>query len=84
MGIVVLDEGEFPRLPGVIEMYRAALALVGGDASGQGTSGPVQDGVPEHPADAHQEHLRQAGRQQPAAALRQAAQLNLLSRTRDR
>jgi ATP/maltotriose-dependent transcriptional regulator MalT len=31
-GMVVVDEGELPRLPGAIEMYRAALALVGGDA----------------------------------------------------
>jgi LuxR family maltose regulon positive regulatory protein len=31
-GMVVLDEKELARLPGVIEMYRAALALVGGDA----------------------------------------------------
>ena len=31
-GMVVVDEKEFSRLPGVIEMYWAALALVGGDA----------------------------------------------------
>jgi LuxR family maltose regulon positive regulatory protein len=31
-GTVVLDQDEFQRLPGVIEMYRAALALVRGDA----------------------------------------------------
>jgi LuxR family maltose regulon positive regulatory protein len=31
-GMVVVDEQELTRLPGVIEMYRAALALVGGDA----------------------------------------------------
>ena len=30
-GMVVVDERELSRLPGVIEMYRAALALVGGD-----------------------------------------------------
>jgi LuxR family maltose regulon positive regulatory protein len=30
--MVVLDMEEFPRLPGVIQMYRAALALVRGDA----------------------------------------------------
>ena len=30
-GTVVLDEAELARLPGLIEMYRAALALVGGD-----------------------------------------------------
>ena len=27
-GMVVVDEEEFARLPGAIEMYRAALALV--------------------------------------------------------
>jgi LuxR family maltose regulon positive regulatory protein len=31
-GMVVVDEGEFQRLPAVVEMYRAALALVRGDA----------------------------------------------------
>jgi LuxR family transcriptional regulator, maltose regulon positive regulatory protein len=31
-GMVVVDEGEFQRLPVVVEMYRAALALVRGDA----------------------------------------------------
>ena len=31
-GTVVVDEGELARLPGAIEMYRAALALVRGDA----------------------------------------------------
>ena len=31
-GMVVLDEGELWRLPGAIEMYRAGLALVRGDA----------------------------------------------------
>jgi LuxR family maltose regulon positive regulatory protein len=30
-GMVVVDEGELPRLPGAIEMYRAALALAQGD-----------------------------------------------------
>jgi LuxR family maltose regulon positive regulatory protein len=30
-GMVVLDEGELARLPGAIEMYRAGLALIGGD-----------------------------------------------------
>jgi LuxR family transcriptional regulator, maltose regulon positive regulatory protein len=30
-GTVVVDEGEFQRLPAVVEMYRAALALVRGD-----------------------------------------------------
>ena len=33
VGTVVADEGEFRRLPGVVKMYRAALALVRGDAS---------------------------------------------------
>ncbi|HEU4899412.1 MAG TPA: tetratricopeptide repeat protein [Actinomycetota bacterium] len=33
VGTVVVDEGEFRRLPGVVKMYRAALALVRGDAS---------------------------------------------------
>jgi LuxR family maltose regulon positive regulatory protein len=32
-GMVVVDKAELARLPGAIEMYRAALALVGGDAS---------------------------------------------------
>ncbi len=32
--MVVLDVEELPRLPGTIEMYRAALALVGGDGPG--------------------------------------------------
>jgi LuxR family maltose regulon positive regulatory protein len=32
-GTVVVDEGELARLPGVMEMYRAALALVRGDTS---------------------------------------------------
>ena len=31
-GMVVVDKAELSRLPGTIEMYRAALALVGGDA----------------------------------------------------
>jgi LuxR family maltose regulon positive regulatory protein len=31
-GMVVVDEGELARLPGAIEMYHAALALVRGDA----------------------------------------------------
>jgi len=31
-GMVVVDMGELARLPGTIQMYRAALALVGGDA----------------------------------------------------
>jgi LuxR family maltose regulon positive regulatory protein len=31
-GMVVVDQGELARLPGAIQMYRAALALVRGDA----------------------------------------------------
>lgn len=31
--VVVVDQETFPRLPGAIEMYRAALALVRGDAA---------------------------------------------------
>jgi tetratricopeptide (TPR) repeat protein len=45
---------------------------------------PRAHGLPEHPADPHQEHLRQAGRQSRRAAVRQAAELNLLSRARGR
>ncbi len=33
-GLVVLEEAELARLPGAIEMYRAALALVAGDPGG--------------------------------------------------
>jgi LuxR family maltose regulon positive regulatory protein len=32
-GVVVVDTGELARLPGAIQMYRAALALVRGDAT---------------------------------------------------
>ena len=32
--MVVVDEEEFPRLPGAIELYRAGLALAQGDAAG--------------------------------------------------
>ena len=32
--MVVVDDGEFRRLPGMIEVYRAALALAGGDVPG--------------------------------------------------
>ena len=32
--IVVVDEAELPRLPGCVELYRAGLALVGGDPAG--------------------------------------------------
>ena len=32
--IVVVDEAELARLPGAIELYRAGLALIGGDPSG--------------------------------------------------
>ena len=34
VGMVVVDQGELPRLPGAIQMYRAALALVRGDVPG--------------------------------------------------
>jgi LuxR family maltose regulon positive regulatory protein len=37
-GMVVVDQAEFARLPGVIEMYRAALALVRGDGPAVGRS----------------------------------------------
>jgi LuxR family maltose regulon positive regulatory protein len=33
-GMVVVDEPEFLRLPAAVELYRAALALIRGDASG--------------------------------------------------
>ncbi len=33
-GLVVVDRAELARLPGAIEMYRAALALIGGDPAG--------------------------------------------------
>ena len=33
-GTVVVDRAQLPRLPGAIEMYRAALALMGGDIAG--------------------------------------------------
>ncbi|MDQ1642869.1 MAG: hypothetical protein QOJ90_2220, partial [Actinomycetota bacterium] len=32
-GMVVIDEKEFARLPGAVELYRAGLALLGGDAA---------------------------------------------------
>jgi LuxR family maltose regulon positive regulatory protein len=34
--LVAVDEAELARLPGVLEMYRAGLALVGGDLTGVG------------------------------------------------
>jgi LuxR family transcriptional regulator, maltose regulon positive regulatory protein len=55
-GTVVVDHGEFQRLPGVIEMYRAALALVGGDASA--TIDHAQRAI--HRA-AAEDHLTRAG-----------------------
>ncbi|MGZ4129001.1 MAG: helix-turn-helix transcriptional regulator, partial [Actinomycetota bacterium] len=33
-GMIVVDEAQVPTLPGAIEMYRAALALMGGDIVG--------------------------------------------------
>jgi LuxR family transcriptional regulator, maltose regulon positive regulatory protein len=59
-GMVVVDRAELARLPGVIEMYRAALALVRGD--GPATIGHAQRAV--HRA-AEEDHLTRAG----AAAL---------------
>jgi LuxR family maltose regulon positive regulatory protein len=40
-GMVVVDEDELARLPGAIEMYRAALALAGGDLPGTVTRAQV-------------------------------------------
>ena len=55
-GMVVVDQAEFARLPGVIEMYRAALALVRGD--GPATIGHAQRAI--HRA-AENDHLTRAG-----------------------
>ena len=33
-GMIVVDDAQLPTLPGAIEMYRAALALTGGDIAG--------------------------------------------------
>jgi LuxR family maltose regulon positive regulatory protein len=54
-GAVVVDQGEFQRLPGVIEMYRAALALVRGDAPA--TIGHAQRAIDR----ADDDHLTRAG-----------------------
>jgi LuxR family maltose regulon positive regulatory protein len=55
-GAVVIDQDEFQRLPGVIEMYRAALALVGGDAPA--TIGHAQRAIDRAADD---DHLTRAG-----------------------
>jgi LuxR family transcriptional regulator, maltose regulon positive regulatory protein len=55
-GTVVVDEGEFQRLPGVIQMYRAALALVQGDAPA--TIGHAQQAIDRA---AEEDHLTRAG-----------------------
>jgi LuxR family maltose regulon positive regulatory protein len=55
-GAVVVDQGEFQRLPGVIEMYRAALALVRGDAPA--TIGHAQRAIDRAADD---DHLTRAG-----------------------
>ena len=55
-GMVVVDEGEFQRLPGVVEQYRAALALVGGDAPA--TIGHAQRAIQLAP---EADHLTRAG-----------------------
>jgi LuxR family maltose regulon positive regulatory protein len=54
--MMVVDEGEFQRLPAVVEMYRAALALVGGDAPA--TIGHAQRAM-DRAAEA--DHLTRAG-----------------------
>jgi ATP/maltotriose-dependent transcriptional regulator MalT len=56
VGMVVVDEGELPRLPGAIQMYRAALALVRGDAPA--TIGHAQQAI--HRA-AEDDHLTRGG-----------------------
>ena len=55
-GAVVVDQGEFQRLPGVIEMYRAALSLVRGAAPV--TIGHAQRAIDRAAAD---DHLTRAG-----------------------
>jgi LuxR family maltose regulon positive regulatory protein len=55
-GAVVVDQGEFQRLPGVIEMYRAALALVQGDAPA--TVSHARRAIDRAP---EADHLTQAG-----------------------
>jgi LuxR family transcriptional regulator, maltose regulon positive regulatory protein len=56
VGMVVVDEGELPRLPGAIEMYRAALALVRGDVPA--TIGHAQRAIDRAAED---DHLTRAG-----------------------
>ena len=55
-GMVVVDEAELARLPGAVEMYRAALALVRGD--GPATVGHARRAI--HRA-AENDHLTRAG-----------------------
>ncbi len=55
-GMVVVDQGELPRLPGAIEMYRAGLALVRGDAPA--TVGHAQRAIDRA---AETDHLTRAG-----------------------
>jgi ATP/maltotriose-dependent transcriptional regulator MalT len=55
-GMVVVDQGELARLPGAIQMYRAALALVRGDAPA--TVDHAQQAI--HRA-AEDDHLTRAG-----------------------
>jgi LuxR family transcriptional regulator, maltose regulon positive regulatory protein len=55
-GVVVVDQGEFRRLPAVIQMYRAALALVRGDAPA--TIGHAQRAIQRAAAT---DHLTRAG-----------------------
>jgi LuxR family maltose regulon positive regulatory protein len=55
-GTVVLDQGEFQRLPGVAQMYRAALALVRGDVPA--TIGHAQRAIDRA---AQEDHLTRAG-----------------------
>jgi LuxR family maltose regulon positive regulatory protein len=54
--MVVVDEGELARLPGAIELYRAALALVRGD--GPATIGHAQRAIDRAAAE---DHLTRAG-----------------------
>jgi LuxR family transcriptional regulator, maltose regulon positive regulatory protein len=55
-GMVVVDEGELRRLPAVVEMYRAALALVRGDVPA--TIGHAQRAIDRAAAE---DHLTRAG-----------------------
>jgi ATP/maltotriose-dependent transcriptional regulator MalT len=54
--IVVVDMEELPRLPGTIEMFRAALALAGGDAPGT-----VRHGEQAIALAPEEDHLSRAG-----------------------